>query len=54
MRHVIDNLIVLIPCILVLAFAVYLVYLCVKGQNGISSEDYKEWCEENDVEYEEE
>lgn len=54
MEYVLDNLVVLIPCIFVLAFGVYLVYHCIKGHNGISDKDYKEWCEENNVECEEE
>lgn len=51
MKEFVDNLVVLIPCIFVLAFAAYLAYHYIKEQE-ISDKDYREWCEENNVEYE--
>ena len=53
MKEFIDNLVILIPCIFVLAFAAYLAYHCIKSHK-ISDKDYREWCEENNVEYEHE
>lgn len=45
-----DNLIVVIPCIFVLAFSVYLVYSVISGWK-VSDKDYEEWCQENSTEY---
>ena len=53
MKEFVDNLVILIPCIFVLVFAAYLAYHCIKGHK-ISDKDYREWCEENNVEYEDE